>query len=68
LLLIVNPFVDVCPKKTRESLGYFRLENGACLIKGNLSGKVLYLRPYEYWLHLTHTMNDLGISISACAK
>jgi hypothetical protein len=40
------------PQKTRESLGWFRPENVTCL------------RPYEYWLHLLHTIKDLD----ACAK
>jgi hypothetical protein len=34
----------------------------------DLSGKALYLRPYEYWSQPIHTIKNLGISISACTE
>jgi hypothetical protein len=33
--------------------------------KSDLSGKALYLWPYEYWSHLKYTIKNMGISISA---
>jgi hypothetical protein len=34
----------------------------------DLSGKAVYLRPYEYWSHLTHLIKNLAISISTGAE
>jgi hypothetical protein len=61
------------PQKTREPLGWFRLENDTCQVKeicsqANLSCKALYLRPYEYWSHPMHVNKHLGTGISACAE
>jgi hypothetical protein len=39
----------------------------ACL-QFDLSGKVLYLRPYEYWSHFIHTIKGLEIGISKCTE
>jgi hypothetical protein len=65
--LIINSFADISSPKTREFLSIFRLEIGSCQVReicpqSDLSGKALYLRPYEYWSHITHAIIDLGIS------
>jgi hypothetical protein len=44
------------------------LKKRAVCSQFDLSVKVLYLRPNEYWLHLIHTIKGLEISLSICTE
>jgi hypothetical protein len=36
--------------------------------QSDLSGKALYIRPYEYLSHLIYTIKNQRIRLSACAE